>query len=393
MKENSSDTLDLQPNLRLVSVNPLTELLLDPNNPRYFSKEGDEINEAEFADSAIQNKARLRMDRYHPKELALSMKQNGFVPTDAIFVTKHDLSGKYLVKEGNRRVTALQNLLEEESQDKEYECPEKLREQIEKIDVLEVYAKEGDSKTVDEQIDYLLGVRHHGALKPHTPFARAQNAFGSYLKEAKQTDDTFKWDSEAADNVAKGLSVKTADLEKSFRVYRVMHQLDQDDTIPDGYIKGKYWSLMAEVFSKKKTSLNDFFPQDDSTFQVSEDSILKLDQLCHFSKKEREGAPVNKPEEWRPLRKILEDEDDEKKNTNLERILHDKEKPSGVWADRSAELKSLDWAKWLEKVTACLKRVKAEQFLQEPGSEQYDRAQTVLKKLEAVIVKLKKIQS
>ena len=102
---------------------------MDPNNPRYFAKEGDEINEAEFADSAIQNKARLRMDRYHPKELALSMKQNGFVPTDAIFVTKHDLSDKYLVKEGNRRVTALQNLLEEESQDKEYECPEK-QEQV-----------------------------------------------------------------------------------------------------------------------------------------------------------------------------------------------------------------------------------------------------------------------
>jgi hypothetical protein len=53
----------------------------------------------------------------------------------------------------------------------------------------------------------------------------------------------------------------------------------------------------------------------------------------------------------------------------------------------------LDWAKWLEKVTACLNRVKAEQFLQEPGSEEYVRAQSVLKKLEAVIVKLKKIES
>ena len=389
MKQNSENSENLRPNLKVRKVNPLKDLLLDPNNPRYFSKEGDEIDESEFAEPAIQNKARLRMDKYRPKELALSMKQNGYVPTDAIFVIEHEGTGKYLVKEGNRRVTALQNLLEDDVKDKDYECPNELREEIEEIDVLEVYAKEGDEKSVDEQVDYLLGVRHHGALKPHSPFARAQNAYGSYLKETDQDDDSFKWENDAATNVAMGLSIKPADLEKSFRVYRVMQQLDQNEDIAEVGMKGKYWSLMAEVFSKKKTKLNDYFPQDDSTFLLSDDSIHKLDQLCHFSKEDREGAPVNKPEEWRPLREILKDESEDKKKENLERILHDKEKPSHVWADRSAELKSLDWSKWLEKVTACLKRVKADQFLQEPGSEPYERAQKVLTKLEMVLTKLK----
>ena len=212
--------------------------------------------------------------------------------------------------------------------------------------------------------------------------------YGSYLKEANQEDKDFKWNSEAAEKVAMGLSIKPSDLEKVLE-YIVMQQLDQNEDIKKVGMKGKYWSLMAEVFSRKNTALNDFFPQDDSTFSLSEDSVQKLDQLCHFSTPEREGAPINKPDEWRPLRNILKDEDEEKRNDNLDRILHDKEKPSRVWTERSAELKTLDWSKWLEKVTACLKGVKADQFLQEPGSEPYERAHTVLLKLEMVVKKLK----
>ena len=72
------------------------------------------------------------MDEFRPK-LALSMRQNGYVPTDAIFVVKHEPSGKYLVKEGNRRVTVLQNLLEEDVKDKSYECSPELANRLKRL--------------------------------------------------------------------------------------------------------------------------------------------------------------------------------------------------------------------------------------------------------------------
>ena len=38
MKHNSENSENLRPNLKVRKVNPLKDLLLDPNNPRYFPK-------------------------------------------------------------------------------------------------------------------------------------------------------------------------------------------------------------------------------------------------------------------------------------------------------------------------------------------------------------------
>ena len=39
------------------------------------------------------------------------------------------------------------------------------------------------------------------------------------------------------------------------------------------------------------------------------ESLKRIDNLCHFSTKNRDKAPIQNPGEWRSLERILKDED------------------------------------------------------------------------------------
>jgi hypothetical protein len=377
---------ELIPKLKEIAVDPF-DLLLDPNNPRYFTHEDERVAEADIALNAVQENAHAKMQTYRIRQLQASMMENGYVPTDAIFVTEHLDTGNYLVREGNRRVTAIKGLLLDA---KEPECPAPLRKQLSKIKVLQVLKT--SEQDLERQLSYLLGVRHHGSLKAWSPFARAQNAFKHYLELAGQSDETFRWDGDVGGEVAASLSVDKDLIERSFRVYRVMHQIDAEPEVQAvGGINSRYYSLIGDLLKGRRKHLSDYFPQDPVTFRlVGDDTIERLDQLCHFSVKKREGAPVNRPQEWGPFNNILGDESAEKRSTNLARVEKDKEKPSAVWAERTAELKRLDWAAWLQKTTLTLKPVDAGQMLLDPGSEEYDRANAALIRTDQLITDLKK---
>ena len=91
----------------------IIDLILDPNNPR-FSKHHDEITpESRFEDENIQEEAYNRMinpkNNFEIDVLLAAIKADGFIHVDKIFVRK--VNKKYLVIEGNRRVTAIKKLL------------------------------------------------------------------------------------------------------------------------------------------------------------------------------------------------------------------------------------------------------------------------------------------
>tara|TARA_Y100000589_G_scaffold168370_1_gene160147 strand:- start:48 stop:1241 length:1194 start_codon:yes stop_codon:yes gene_type:complete len=392
-EQNTDNEKSLRPNYQTVRVNPSEDLLLDPNNPRYFSDEREKVESEDFALSSIQDDAKAKMKRFHIEELQHSMIENGYVPTDAIFVTKHEPSGKYLVREGNRRTTAIMDLLLPST---EPECPPALHSQLSDIEVLEIISEDGDESDVERQIDYLLGVRHHGSLVPHTPFARAQNAYESYIEVSGQTDESFNWDDESGEKVAKQLSVDPKELKKSFKVFRAMQQLNDHDEIKEVGMQGRYYSLLAEVLTKNKTPLNAYLPQDPVTFLLEDEAVERIDRLCHFSKQNRglgqgpgEEAPLSNPHEWRSLANILKDEDPIVRDENLAKVEEEKIKPSIVWAARSADIKKLDWSKWLQKATLTLSPVNAGQLLAAEGTEEYERAVEAVKKLHELIVRLK----
>jgi hypothetical protein len=122
-------------------------------------------------------------------------------------------------------------------------------------------------------------------------------------------------------------------------------------------MKDRYYSVCAEVLLTKDKALKDYIQRHDTDFTLDDESMLRMNNLCHFDKKGRDGAPINNPHEWRKLSAILKDDDAVKREQMLERVTQEKVKPSVVWAERASELQTLRWDKWLFKVNTIIKRI------------------------------------
>lgn len=346
-------TVDLMPTLRKIKV-PAGKLILDPNNPRFLEHDDNLTDESNFLDLGVieDTREKMRADAYQIAQLEESILTNGWQPVDQIFVRKHQGTDYYVVQEGNRRVTAIRHLLNNT------DLPEELKQSIENLDVMEI-VDDCDLKTLQIRISYLLGVRHHGSLKKWSAFAQASNMYEQYIGLANQTDETFQWDTDSAQQVANALSVDFKRVEQRIKVYRVMKQIDSLPEVQEiGGIKGQYYSLCEEVLLKGgKSKLAEYIVQDPVTMLLDDESLKRMDNLCHFSVTGRENAPMRNPSEWRKFDKILQDDDDDRRDQLIAEVEDDKIPPSDVWAKREVELYLPRWEIWLQKVSDILSRV------------------------------------
>src|SRR5437879_361379 len=147
----------LAPKLKKINVR-YDRLVLDPNNPRLTTRKQDQIAEEHYLDqdNADITKSKMLPDRYKIDELVSSIRQNGWLPVDAIFVRR--LRGedkRYVVLEGNRRVVAIREIMKDPQSDA------RLKASLASIEVMEVLDA-GSPEDLQKTISYLLGVRHHG---------------------------------------------------------------------------------------------------------------------------------------------------------------------------------------------------------------------------------------
>jgi hypothetical protein len=362
-----------RPTLVPITV-PLQKLLLDPNNPRILRDH--DIPEDQFADPGIQAQAldRMREGDFKLAQLRDSVIENGWQPVDMIFVKR--LPGDhFVVLEGNRRVVALRMI------EAKHLTPE-LKRSIDPLPVLEVVGS-GDANEWRAQITYLLGVRHHGSLKTWAPFARAHNMYERYLRVGEMSDATFKWNDKVAEHVADTLSVSFDDVKQALKVYRAMRQLNEHERIAKVGIEGRYYSVIGEVLLRRTGGpLKKYVAQDPVTFLLDEPSVDRIDAVCHFSTKGREGAPISNPAEWRSLENILKDPDDTRKRDMLKAVEQEGKKPSEVYAMRAAELRQPRWDRWLKEVAELLNKLVVGEL------EETTAATTACRKLAGVLDKL-----
>ena len=346
------------PQLRQLKVSP-EKLVVDPNNPRLITHEKDAFDESQALDLMDNTISKMRdpsgKDKYKIKELENSIKENGWWPIDFIFAKKFGSDERYLVLEGNRRVTAIKNLRNNPDTDSE------LIAELDLIDVMEI-TDNIPVKSLQKKITYLLGVRHHGSLTKWTPFAQANNIYNRYLEIAKQSTEDFTWDENIGQEVADALSIKIKDVKARLQVYRAMEQLADLREIKEsvekgGGIKDRYYSVCSEVLLSSNRQLRDYIHKDARDFYLDDESLHKMNNLCHFNQPNREESPINNPLEWRKLANILKEENVERKQQMLEEVEVNKRKPSEVWAERAVELQKMVWDKWLKKVHSILKKV------------------------------------
>lgn len=158
--------------MQLKKMNP-KEILYDPNNPRLWDvRERVQYSDVQIPNEALQDQVQddLRRDRFEIRKLRESIARIGFLPIDKIVVRNlKGVENKYVVVEGNRRLTAIRWLLDQH----EIDNRKLSKEVISSIQSIEVLLIGPTDKSTDLVRWTLQGVRHLSGVKNWEPFQQA----------------------------------------------------------------------------------------------------------------------------------------------------------------------------------------------------------------------------
>jgi hypothetical protein len=364
---------------------PIGKLYLDPNNPRFSSKRPKKIPFDRYLDPMVITETTDFMldkpkDSFKIDQMMGDFLTKGFIDGDTIIVQKIiNTDDCYTVREGNRRITAIQCLLQDEE---ETEKKRKgLCKELSNLPVTELIQGDLSEEDCGKLLDFLLGVRHLGQLKKWTPFARATLVYNAYLEikpeMTKGTDGTFEWKVDQSGRCERGEVVSSNFLHKLgsnlkpntrttkdfLQTIRVMEQLKENKELT---IKPSNFSLFHDLIVGSKPQLNNFLPRDEKTFLFSDEAIEKLIYLCALRDKNRKDAPINKPQQWDFLSKILDPDENINPAADRESMTHEvmeeKSKPEDVWRTKESERMSLTWKRWLDDVNSLVRGATIEQI-------------------------------
>lgn len=218
---------------------PLADILLDPNNPRFAELgQADElVPENRFAEMKVQQSAydRMRDARFDVGELRDTIKNLGFLPMDRVVVRKWKGPGlpKYVLVEGNRRVTALRWLLELNEAGKESFSDDEL-ENFKTIEVLLL------SEQAEDKVKWILpGLRHVSGIKEWGPYQKARAVF--QLRESGM----------AVQEASQSLGLSTRKANALWRGYLALEQMKKDEEYGE-HVKPNQYSYFEELFKRPK---------------------------------------------------------------------------------------------------------------------------------------------
>src|SRR3989344_5230058 len=266
----------INPDLLKERTLDIKDLLLDPNNPR-FSKHHNEIIPFEkVADLAVQKVAYEQMlsraNHFEIEELVAAIRADGFIHVDKIFVQK--VKEKYLIIEGNRRISAIKKILDDESE----EITPELKKQITQIPCIVIDTSEPGA---EELMRKILGLRHHGSILPWKPLPAAFNLYREYMLAHCSGDaamaidpENFQYVPATAKRVAAMYSVKLSDVREKVRLYRVYLQLIDASNNARNVISPDSFSMIEETLNKQ--ALKTFFGYDESLSTFSEEGTERV---------------------------------------------------------------------------------------------------------------------
>lgn len=240
----------------------LSDILLDPNNPR-FSELGEsygEIPESRFADQKVQANTfdKMRHSTFAVAELRDTIKTVGFLQMDRIVVQSWhhaDHGTKYVVLEGNRRVTALKWLISLEEIGKET-FDDDSRENLTKLECLLL------DKDIAPTTAHLIlpGLRHVSGIKEWGPYQKAKAVHNLRVNGGLSPQ-------EAAQSL--GLSTRAAN--NSYRCFLALENMASDEEFSE-FAKPDMYSYFEELF--KKPQIRNWLSWDDTKESFEEEANL-----------------------------------------------------------------------------------------------------------------------
>ena len=271
----------------------LEDILLDPNNPR-FSELGEElvvVHEARFADPKIQSNTykRMKEDAFDVSELKDTIKTIGFLPVDRIIVRKWNNNSieKYVVIEGNRRITALKWLIELHEIGKENFSDAQL-DNFKNVDCLVL-----DSILAPESALLILpGLRHVSGVKEWGPYQKAK-AIYSLRKSGISPQD-----------VAQSLGLSTRSANQAYRCFLALEQMKANEEYGE-FAEPKMYSYFEEAL--KRPNIKSWLRWDDTQEKfLNENNIIEF--FSWMVPTEHDSAKLPEAKSIRELSQFIDDE-------------------------------------------------------------------------------------
>ncbi len=233
-----------------------TDLLLDPNNPRFFDLENwERVPDNMYHLEPVQNAAFQRLEGTQIgqiDDLRKSIKSNGYIPAEMIIVKPYTYDeSKYVIIEGNERLVAIRGIVDN-ALDPEVNI---LIQSLKQLEVL-IYNPTGDAK--QDQINEMIlqGVRHVTGPKE----------WGAYQKAnliVRLHDDLSQGWPEISQRLGLG-PIVTA---RYYRAFKALRQMMQDEEFGE-YAHSKLFSNV-EVRQKRSIKLIKCFFYDLPPFSSS----------------------------------------------------------------------------------------------------------------------------
>ena len=293
----------------------LSDLLLDPNNPRFATSLKLQADVPDADVPSAQQRVRelfVTSDRASDSssqdedsdvvegpveigDLIAKMDQIGFVPIDQIVVRKLQVESKqqqYVVIEGNRRVSAAKFLFERKpgAKPETQEHNKWVADTVRVLDVLLLNTEGLSEAEVHHQIGVILGLRHFGSVLGWGPLAKAVNIFNEYLA-TEPAQKAFILETKRLTSVENRLSVPRAHVRSALATYIAYGQLQE--AFPQGPPRPKHYSLIQACVTNRKLIASGFVKQDQNTYQLTAASVEAINGVCEFQT--REDAPNEPP--------------------------------------------------------------------------------------------------
>ena len=141
---------------------PLSQIFLDPNNPRFVTKDSILIPDGEIAHEVSQETARKRLvAEFGVNKLRQSMEVNGYLPIDRVIVREFS-EGQYVVLEGNRRICAAKMV--SAYSDEGEEIPDDIRKTFDSIPCLQYVGTAADAAWIFQGLRHISGISDWSAF-------------------------------------------------------------------------------------------------------------------------------------------------------------------------------------------------------------------------------------
>lgn len=293
----------------------LENLYLDPNNYRLRADSNyRSVEEKNICNSMVQKRVMKMIkgdNSLDIKDLMESFKENGYLKIDNIIVRPLDDSGeRYLVVEGNRRITTLKVLKElyEEGMDIGKVAPEC----FERLDVVEY------DHVDDKEYEILMGLRHVSGARQ----------WGDYEQSELIANLVRRHDMELRD-ISESLGITMKNVKRRLNTYYALEIFRNDSEYGEFVAPNKLSSIFYEIMGKPEMrdqwlgwneSLNSFqnkenmrrlfswlVPYEDDNGKMLDPIITKRDEIREIAKFVMDEQALEKLEESRNVTEAKEE--------------------------------------------------------------------------------------